>query len=75
LQTVIEQNKKKGFDVLHENSGLKLNFVQNVEPDPREIGQKEVFCKGLVEKLREMRSLMRVNLLNLLMADGEGIFI
>jgi len=36
---------------------------------------KGVFCKGLVEKLWEMRSLMRVNLLNLLMADGEGIFI
>jgi len=54
---------------------LKLNFVENIEPEPREIGQKEAFCKGLVEKLREMRSLMRVNLLNLLMADGEGIFI
>jgi len=40
-----------------------------------EIGQNGFFCKGLVEKLREMRSLMRVNLLNLLMADGEGIFI
>jgi len=49
--------------------------VENVELNPREIGQKEVFCKGLVEKLREMHSLMWVNLLNLLMADGEGIFI
>jgi hypothetical protein len=53
----------------------ELNLVQNVEPDPRKIGQKGAFCKGLVEKLREMCSLMRVNLLNLLMADGEGIFI
>ena len=58
-----------------EKCWIELNFVQNIEPDPREIGQKEAFCKGLVEKLREMRSLMRVNLLNLLMADGEGIFI
>ena len=61
--------------ILQRRIKLKLNFVQNVESDPRKIGQMEAFCKGLVEKLREMRSLMRVNLLNLLMADGEGIFI
>ena len=36
---------------------------------------KEGVLKGLVEKLREMRSLMRVNLLNLLVSDNEDIFI
>ena len=52
---------------------LNTNFI--FETGSNILRQKGAFCKGLVEKLREMCSLMRVNLLNLLMADGEGIFI
>jgi len=56
---------KEGENFNHRNAlsilriKLKLHFVQNVEPDPREIsfafhgagteiGQKGAFCKGLI---------------------------